>query len=170
MIIELLLELRSLHVAYRKLFSSWLCEKGGEDQAGQKKKQKQRSFELWREFVSKLTKVNRNMETFTSTEYTTTVVIYRYSSPSSFQLFENKKSRRRSSNTALTEQVNIVAVFLFTEVYIHTGAICSIRVTLRRSKTRLWLLTRPLTVGLTTHMHADTHIHTHVQLSPFWWG
>lgn len=101
------------------------------------------------------------METFASTEYTATVVIYRYSSPSSFQLYENKKSRKRSSKTASTEQVNIVAVFLFTDVYTHTGAMCSIRVTLRRSKMRLWLLTRPLTVGLTTRAHADTHAHTH---------
>lgn len=121
----------------------------GMDQAGQKENR-----EHWvvrgGEYMSKVTQVNWNMETFTSTKHTTTFVIYRYSSPSSFQLFENKKSRGISNNTALTDHVHIVTVFLFTELYIHTGAVCSIGVTLQRSKMHLWLLTWLLTMGGTS--------------------
>ena len=39
------------------------------------------------------TKGIQDKETFTRTECTSTVVIYKYSSPSSFQLSENKESK-----------------------------------------------------------------------------
>lgn len=43
--------------------------------------------------MSKITKGIQDKETFTRTKCTSTVVIYKYSSPSSFQLSENKKSK-----------------------------------------------------------------------------
>ena len=60
------------------------------------------------------------METFTRTKCTTTVVIYKYSSPSSFQLSENKKPKRKEQledpitqlfwRADSTEHIHIVAV------------------------------------------------------------
>lgn len=43
--------------------------------------------------MSKITKGIQDKETFTRTKCTSTFVIYKYSSPSSFQLSENKKSK-----------------------------------------------------------------------------
>lgn len=47
------------------------------------------------EYMSKSTEGIQDRETFTRTKCTSTVVIYKYSSPSSFQLSENKRSKSR---------------------------------------------------------------------------
>ncbi len=68
--------------------------------------------------MSKITKGIQDKETFTRTECTLTV-IYKYSSPSSFQLSENKKSKCREQLKAPitqpfwrvdTEHIHMVAV------------------------------------------------------------
>lgn len=115
--------------------------------------------------MSKITKGIQDKETFTRTKRTSTVVIYKYSSPSSFQLSENKKSKckEQSNNTAVLEgRYNrtyphgrcVTLSTLFTGLYIHTGVICSLRFT------RLRLLTWPLNMD-DTHMHTLSHAYTH---------
>lgn len=104
--------------------------------------------------MSKITKGIQDKETFTRTKCTSTVVIYKYSSPSSFQLSENKKSKSKEHLKAQITQPFLEGRYrtyphgrcvtlstLFTGLYIHTGAICSLRFTLQRSKTRLRLQT-----------------------------
>lgn len=101
--------------------------------------------------MSKITKGIQDKETFTRTKCTSTVVIYKYSSPSSFQLSENKKSKCKEQlkdpitqlflegryNRTYPHGRCVTLSTLFTGLYIHTGAICSLRFTLQRSKTRL---------------------------------
>lgn len=123
--------------------------------------------------MSKITKGIQDKETFTRTKCTSTVVIYKYSSPSSFQLSENKKSKCKEqlkdpitqlfwrADTIECPRCRCVTLStLFTRLYIHAGAICSLRFTLQRSKMRLRLLTWPLTMG-DTHMHTLSHAYTH---------
>lgn len=87
--------------------------------------------------MSKITKGIQDKETFTRTECTSTVVIYKYSSPSSFQLSENKKSKCKEQlkdpitqlfwRADTIEHIHMVAVSHYLQdcTYIHTGAICS---------------------------------------------
>lgn len=94
--------------------------------------------------MSKITKGIQDKETFTRTKCTSTVVIYKYSSPSSFQLSENKKSKCKGqlkdpitaalegrSNRTYPHGCRVKLSTLFTGLYIHTGAICSLRFTLQ---------------------------------------
>lgn len=133
--------------------------------------------------MSKITKGIQDKETFTRTKCTSTVVIYKYSSPSSFQL--SKKNKKKSKckeqlkdpitqrlllllgffwRADTTEQVHICCCVtlstLFTGLYTYTGAICSLRFTLQRSNTRLRLLTWPPTMGDTQHAHTHSRTHT----------
>lgn len=147
----------------------------------------------------------QDKETFTRTKCTSTVVIYKYSSPSSFQLSENKKSKFQEQFkdpiTAILEgrynRTNpqgrcVTLSTLFTGLYKHTDAICSLRFTLQRSKTRASNFSHGLCTTcirshtdmhaimhacetaqahtllylytLTSNTHILTHTHTHFQL------
>lgn len=124
------------------------------------------------EYRSKITKSIQDKETFTRTECTSTV-IYKYSSPSSFQLSENKSKYKEQLKDPLTQpfwraetikhnhMVTVLHSSLYLQdcTYIHTGAICSLRFILQRSKTRFRLLTWSLTMG-DTPMHTFSQIHT----------
>lgn len=104
--------------------------KKGMDQAGQSTRRsfKLKGSERTGKYMSKITKGIQDKETFTRTKCTSTVVIYKYSSPSSFQLSENKKSKCKEQlkdpitqlfwRADTIEHVHVVAV-LHSPRYLH---------------------------------------------------
>lgn len=93
--------LRSLHVAHRKLFSSWQRGRRGGWGGGGPSRTINRKLKGWAGRGSH--KGIQDKGTFTRTMCTSTV-IYRYSSPSSFQLSENKQKCQQLKDST-TQQV-----------------------------------------------------------------
>lgn len=122
--------------------------------------------------MSKITKGIQDKETFTRTKCTLTVVIYRYSSPSSFQLSENKKSKCKEQlkdpitqpfwRADTIEHIHMVAVSHSIYRTVHTYR-CNLLV-------KVYTSAKPDAPpasdmasyhGRHTHAHALTHTHTH---------
>lgn len=118
---------------------------------------------------SKIIKGIQDKETFTRTKCTSTV-IYKYSSPSSFQLRENKNVKNNSKISQHREQIHVVAVphcplHLKDCTYIQV----QFRFELQWSDTPLQLLTWPLPMdGMHTLSHtnacetAEAHTHHYI--------